>query len=104
MIIRNSILRHAERHTLALANCPKGLGGRDQKRFRPSSFLRIAGVSLAQRNCAGSCLGDDLRFGCERAPETGAETGSSTAKTPIFLAHSFSSFGRFLLFLFTVFA
>ncbi len=65
--------------------------------------LRFAGVSPAQRNCARSGVADDAAFGCERALETSAETGSSTAKTPIFLAHSFSSFGRFLLFLFTVF-
>ena len=73
-------------------------------RINPCGFFIVhARVSLAQRNCAGSCAADDAAFGCERALETSAETGSSTAKTPIFCTRSFSSFPRFLLFLFTVF-
>lgn len=93
-------IRHSatSRVTTGLANCPKGFGGPESYLSGPSSFLRIAGVSLARRNCAGSCLGDDLRFGCERAPETGAETGSSTAKTPIFWRILFLLLGVFFFF------
>ncbi len=96
-----NLIKHSAtaRVTTSLANCPKGFGGQTEKSFWPPLFLRNARVSPAQRNCARSFVVDDTAIGCERAPETGAETGSSTAKTPIFFARSFSSFPRFLLFL-----